>query len=123
MAPQPQATLSNELDALLEHELAAGATQLLILGAGREILEERVAARLAGITVFECADLDPETDDLAYDLECAGYDRTRRSVIAWSGVSMYLGEAVVNHVLGFAAAHTQGCAVIFDRAFAEDFAV
>ncbi len=108
------------IDDVVSAEAAAGAKQLVILGAGLDVRAHRLPA-LAGVTVFEVdhpdtqrakrerlAALDPpsvervrwvavdfERDRLGDELDRAGFDRTARTTFLWEGVTMYLTEPAV----------------------------
>jgi methyltransferase (TIGR00027 family) len=129
------------IDEALERAIAAGATQVLILGAGLDSHAYRSRELLSGARVFE---LDrPSTleykrrrvnealggapENLTYvplDLEEPipatlarhGYDLSRRTFILMEGVSMYLPEAALQTTLQFIASHVLGSSLVFDFA-------
>jgi methyltransferase (TIGR00027 family) len=129
------------IDEALERAVAAGATQVLILGAGLDSHAYRFRELLAGARVFE---LDRPTtldykrrrvnealggapENLSYvplDLEEPipatlarhGYDLGRRTFILMEGVSMYLPEAALRTTLQFVASHVPGSSLVFDFA-------
>jgi methyltransferase (TIGR00027 family) len=129
------------IDEALERAMAAGATQVLILGAGLDSHAYRCRELLSGARVFE---LDRQTtleykrrrvdealggapENLTYvplDLEEPipatlarhGYDLSRRTFILMEGVSMYLPEAALQSTLRFVAAHVPGSSLVFDFA-------
>ena len=114
------------IDGHLLGELAAGAEQLLILGAGYDSRAYRFAAELTGRPVFE-VDLGPtsrrkakivaghpeqfaagrvnrvlidfRTESLADVLLSAGFAVGVRTVVIWEGVVMYLDDAAVRATL------------------------
>jgi methyltransferase (TIGR00027 family) len=129
------------IDEALERAIAAGATQVLILGAGLDSHAYRYRELLGGARVFE---LDRPTtleykrrrvndalggapENLTYvplDLEEPilstlrrhGYDLSRRTFILMEGVSMYLPEAALRTTLQFIASHVPGSSLVFDFA-------
>ncbi len=129
------------IDEALERAIAAGATQVLILGAGLDSHAYRCREPLAGARVFEVdrpATLDYKRrrvnealggapDNLTYvpldreepipaTLARQGYDLSRRTFILMEGVSMYLPEAALRTTLLFVATHAQGSSLVFDFA-------
>jgi methyltransferase (TIGR00027 family) len=134
-------------DEFVERELAAGATQLVVLGAGydsrayrfRALLESRGArvfevdspptseqkqARLRAVlgsapahVAYVKVDFDRET--MEDPLLAAGYDPTARTAFLWEGVTFYLTSGAVETVLEFVArASGEGSAIVFDYLFA-----
>jgi methyltransferase (TIGR00027 family) len=129
------------IDEALRRAIAAGATQVLILGAGLDSHAYRCRELLNGARVFE---LDRPTtleykrrrvnealggapENLSYvplDLEEPipttlarhGYDLSRRTFILMEGVSMYLPEAALQATLRFVASHVPGSSLVFDFA-------
>jgi methyltransferase (TIGR00027 family) len=114
------------IDDHLLAELAAGAEQLLVLGAGYDSRAYRFAAELTGRPVYE-VDLGPtsqrkanivaahpdvfaggrvnrvvidfRTESLADVLLSAGFSVGVRTVVIWEGVLMYLDDAAVRSTL------------------------
>ena len=134
------------MDDVLRQEIRAGATQVVILGAGLDSRPYRMAVELAGTVVFEVdhpsasmwkqsrlratlgspatapvryvtADL-PESD-LAESLEHEGYDRSVRSVVVWSGVTPYLAPHDVDATLRWMARQAPGSCLVFDYCWQE----
>jgi methyltransferase (TIGR00027 family) len=129
-------------DAVLESELAAGARQLVILGAGYDSRACRFADQLSQATVFELdhpatqarkraliasagIDWPQNVRFVAVDfaVECfserllaSGFETSRRTVILWEGVSYYLPPAAVCTVLDFASSCAADSAIAFDYA-------
>lgn len=129
------------IDEALERAIAAGATQVLILGAGLDSHAYRCRELLQGARVFEldrrstlnykrrrvdealggppgnltyvALDLD---ETIAATLERHGYDLSRCTFILMEGVSMYLTEAALGSTLRFAASHAPGSSLVFDFA-------
>jgi methyltransferase (TIGR00027 family) len=129
------------IDEALERAIAAGVTQVLILGAGLDSHAYRCRELLSRARVFE---LDRPTtleykrrrvnevlggapENLTYvplDLEEPisaslarhGYDLSRRTFILMEGVSMYLPEAALRTTLQFIASHVLGSSLVFDFA-------
>ncbi|MCX4246931.1 class I SAM-dependent methyltransferase [Paraliomyxa miuraensis] len=111
------------IDEALEQAIAAGATQLVVLGAGLDARPWRLAT-LRGVTVFEvdhpatqrgkqrrvaqrpalAADVrfvavDFERDALAERLASSGHDPTVRTAWIWEGVTPYLHPAAIEATL------------------------
>ena len=134
------------MDGLLRQELAAGARQLVILGAGLDSRAHRLAHRLTRVTTFEVdhpaagafkrervrrvfGSLPARVRYVAADLNAggleralvgAGYRQDLRSVVLWSGVSPYLQASGVGAVLDWVAEYTgPGSALVFDYVFRE----
>lgn len=129
------------IDEALRRAIDAGATQVLILGAGLDSHAYRCRELLGGARVFE---LDRPTtleykrrrvnealggapENVSYvplDLEEPipvtlarhGYDSSHRTFIVMEGVSMYLPEAVLQTTLRFIATHVPGSSLVFDFA-------
>lgn len=128
------------IDDFVTAELAAGAAQLVILGAGFDCRAHRLEA-LARCTVFEVdrpetqtrkrallaprlsqfgtrADVryvavDFQRDALAERLVAAGWDSAQKTVFVWEGVTNYLSAAAVEDVLRFIGTSARGSAVVF----------
>ena len=117
----------------------AGATQLVVLGAGLDTLAYRtkLAPRLrifevdhpatqarkremlakAGIAVPETlrfVAVDFERESLSERLESAGFAAVERSFFSWLGVVPYLTEAAIFSTLGYIAQLPGGAEVVFD---------
>jgi methyltransferase (TIGR00027 family) len=133
------------MDALLRRELAAGAQQLLVLGAGFDARAYRFAEQLAGVRTFELdhpetaslkrgrvrrifgelprhvtyLDLDLENGDLGRRMREAGWDDGLRSFVIWSGVTAYLDAGGVDAVIAWFAGAASGSSMVFDYAFRE----
>jgi methyltransferase (TIGR00027 family) len=100
---------------VFKESLAAGATQVVILGAGLDSRAYRFGDLLRGARVFEVdfpptqeykkkrvreilkglpphvayAPIDFTKEDLATVLRQAGYDTTKKTVFVWEGVTLY----------------------------------
>ena len=134
------------MDGLLREEIAAGARQLVILGAGLDSRVHRLAHRLAGVTTFEVdhpaagafkrervrrvfgalpervryVDADLNSGGLQGRLLAAGHRADLRTVVLWSGVSPYLAPSGVGAVLDWVGGQTApGSALVFDYVFRE----
>ena len=132
------------MDEFVREEVAEGAVQVVILGAGLDSRAYRLS-ELAETTVFEVdhpvtaaykrervaavigrppanvryVEIDFASEDLAAVLAAAGYDASERSAIVWSGVAPYLEPAAVDATLGWIAAQTPGSGAIFDYCWQE----
>jgi methyltransferase (TIGR00027 family) len=136
------------MDDLLHRELASGARQLAVLGAGFDTRAYRFAEQLAGVATFEVdhpvtaavkrvrvarvlgelpsevgyVALDLERDDLGARLREAGWDERLRSFVIWSGVTPYLEASAVDAVLAWLGRGASGSSIVFDYAFSEAIA-
>lgn len=124
--PGPRASAiarTRAIDDTIQERVAAGVSQVVLLGAGFDTRAHRLAA-LRGARVFEldephtqarkrsaltgargpaCVDYvacDFERDDPADGLERGGLSRTDPAVVVWEGVTNYLSEQAVRAVLG-----------------------
>ena len=123
----------------LTEAVNAGATQLVVLGAGLDTLPYRtpLADRLrifevdfpatqarkrdmlaaAGIAVpgtLAYVGVDFERETLADALKAAGFAAAERSFFSWLGVVPYLTEAAIFSTLGYIAGLAGGAEVVFD---------
>jgi methyltransferase (TIGR00027 family) len=123
----------------LAEAVNAGATQLVVLGAGLDTLAYRtpLADRLrifevdfpatqarkrdmlaaAGIAVpgtLAYVGVDFERETLADALKAAGFAAAERSFFSWLGVVPYLTEAAIFSTLGYIAGLAGGAEVVFD---------
>ena len=131
------------IDEALARAVAAGVTQVAILGAGFDTHAYRCQPLLANTTVFEIDRpstqawkrervnevLDGPPDNLTYVpidfqheqltevLPRHGYDPAQPTFFILEGVTMYLPEPAVRQTLQFVAAHPPGSAVVFDYVF------
>jgi methyltransferase (TIGR00027 family) len=123
----------------LQTAVNAGASQLVVLGAGFDTLAYRT--RLAGrLRIFEVdhpatqakkremlaaaaiavpetltfVSIDFERETLAQALKTAGFTATARSFFSWLGVVPYLTEAAIFSTLGYMAQLPGGAEVVFD---------
>lgn len=128
------------IEAALERAVAAGASQLLILGAGLDSHAYRCRPLLQKLRVFEVdkaetqefkkarvkaavgspppnlsyVAVDFENEKLRDVLVANGYDFSQRSFVIMEGVTMYLEEASLRDTLTIAASHKPGSSVCFD---------
>jgi methyltransferase (TIGR00027 family) len=132
---------TRHIDAVFEESLASGVSQVVILGAGLDSRPYRYATRLAAARVFEVdfpptqeykkkrvkevvgslpahvryVPIDFTKDDLKTVLEAAGYDRTKKTIFVWEGVTFYIPEAAVAATLSFVAGNSgSGSRIVFD---------
>lgn len=124
----------------LERSVDAGATQVLILGAGLDSHAYRFEPMLRKLRVFEVdrpatqefkrrrvanvigappsnlryVATDFEQEDLRGVLATNGYDFAQRSFVIMEGVTMYLDEVAVGETLRLIAAQAPGTSVVFD---------
>jgi methyltransferase (TIGR00027 family) len=134
------------IDEVVLGEAAAGLDELVLLGAGLDSRPYRLAEQLRGVRVVEVdhpasldskrvrlrrlfgrepehvsfAAVDFNRDDLNTALAAAGHERSSRTLIIWSGVSMYLPEEGVAKTLSWVASHDDPPAsIVFDVVWAE----
>jgi methyltransferase (TIGR00027 family) len=135
------------MDGVLRREVAAGARQVVVLGAGFDSRAYRFADRLAGIPTFEVdhpvtasvkrarvrrilgalprhvryvnADL-AVMGQLEERLAAGGFRHDRRTLVIWSGVTPYIPEHGVDAVLRWLARDAApGSSIVFDYAYRE----
>ena len=135
------------MDGVLRKEIAAGAQQVVILGAGFDSRAYRFADRLAGTPTFEVdhpvtasvkrarvrrifgalprhvryidADLNVN-GQLEERLPAAGYRSELRTLVIWSGVTPYIPEEGVDAVLRWlVTGAAPGSSIVFDYAYRE----
>lgn len=133
------------MDAMLLEELAAGAEQLIVLGAGLDSRPYRLADELRCATVYEVdhpttaaykrervravvgdpppnvryVTVDFDHDDLAAALGTSGFDPRTRAVVIWSGVAPYLDDGAVAATLDWFAGLAPTSAIVFDYCWKE----
>jgi len=128
------------IDEALQRAVAAGAVQVLVIGAGLDSHAYRCTALLVGARIFELdrpatlqhkqqrvaavlgtppanlvyvpADLQHETPATA--LARHGYDPALRTFVIMEGVSMYVPAEALQATLRFVAAHAPGSRIVFD---------
>lgn len=113
---------------------AAGVDQYVLLGAGLDSFAHRCSPA-ASVRVFEAdhpatqeykksvapdgpltyVPVDFETNELLECLVRAGFDPSRRSLVGWLGVSMYLDLAAIERVLSVVGAFTPGTEIVLDH--------
>jgi len=130
------------IDDYLSGQLAAGLEQLVILGAGFDTRAHRFSG-LAASRVFEVdhpatqaikkarveelfsalpahvtyVPIDFHRDNLEL-LSDYGYDRTRKSLFIWEGVTMYLDQEAIDETLLFISRNSaEGSRLIFDYTY------
>jgi methyltransferase (TIGR00027 family) len=128
------------IDEALQRAVAAGANQVVILGAGLDTHAYRFRALLASTRVFEIdrpatqafkkkavndllggppanltyVGIDFQQEELADGLPRHGYDPAQRTFFILEGVTMYLPEEAVRRTLRFVAGHPPGSGLVFD---------
>ncbi|WP_018684147.1 class I SAM-dependent methyltransferase [Actinokineospora enzanensis] len=130
------------MDDVVRAEVAAGARQVVILGAGFDTRAYRLRSLFADAAVYEVdqaevselkqaragklgtADVryvvtDFNEEDLAAAMARGGFDPGVRSVVVWSGVTPYLEEHGVVRTLRWFASQASGSSIVFDYAWRE----
>ena len=129
------------IDAVVEEALKAGATQIVILGAGLDSRAYRFAGVGSGVRAFELdlpqtqrykkqrvtellgslpanvtyVPIDFARQDLKEVLTRSGYDAGKKTIFVWEGVTMYIPEAAVDATLRFVATTaSSGSQIVFD---------
>ena len=128
------------VDEALERAVRAGATQVVILGAGLDSHAYRCQELLRPARVFEVdrpatqamkrrrvneslgapppnltyVAVDFQRDDLRDVLARHGWDAAQQTFFILEGVTMYLPEAAVRATLKFVASHPPGSGIVFD---------
>lgn len=130
------------MDDVLSAAVSAGATQVVLLGAGFDSRAHRMRAQIRTASVFEvdqahmsarkqeriralpeasvryvAADL--EEDDLPGVLREGGFDPAARTVVLWSGVTPYLRPEGVEATLRWFARQAPGSSLVFDYCWQE----
>lgn len=132
------------MDDVIREELAAGLSQLVVLGAGYDTRAYRMGDELSGVRVFEVDQPDMSRDKRKrvaqaigepprnvryvevdfnrerFDARLTenGYDTSARTLFILSGVSMYLPEATVRDLLTQVAGSSSGHgSIVFDYFF------
>ena len=120
------------IDDVLRRAVLDGAEQCVILGAGYDCRAQRLP-ELARVRVFEVdraatqerkrallgpthvayVPVDFLRDDAFERLQAHGWDRARRSVFVWEGVTNYLDESAVLRVLREVARCAAGSTIVF----------
>ena len=132
---------TKHMDAVLAKELKAGASQVVILGAGydtrayrfhkeypkarffevdlpamtavkKKVMSEKLADLPVNVTY---APIDFNTQDLGTVLAKLGYQKNQKTLFIWEGVVYYLDPAAVESTLHFIAKNSApGSSVVFD---------
>ncbi len=128
------------IDDRLAEEVAKGATQIVLLGAGFDTRAYRLTELLKDTRVFEVdqpatqqykrrrireagievpanltyVPVDFRNDSLGSVLAGAGYDSSRVTFFIWEGVTMYLPETAVAETLRWVGTQAPGSTIIFD---------
>ena len=130
------------IDEALERAIGAGATQVLIPGAGFDSHAYRCRELLAPVRVFEVdrpatlafkrrrvdealggppsnltyVPLDLSKEDMPSALARHGYDASQRTFVIMEGLTMYVPEEALRATFRFVASHAAGSSVVFDFA-------
>ncbi len=142
LAPTPLARARFCEDAL-QNAIQTGASQYVILGAGMDTFAYRNPELLSKIHVFEVdhpntqdfkkqrvedagwtvpknlhyVSMDFTTDNLAIELEKAGFDNRKLTFFSWLGVTYYLTKDQISTMLETISSLTpQGSTIVFDYA-------
>ncbi|ONI79750.1 hypothetical protein ALI144C_23660 [Actinosynnema sp. ALI-1.44] len=130
------------MDDVVCEEIAAGARQVVILGAGFDTRAYRMTDTLGDIPVYEVdhpvtaarkqarlravtagvvryVTIDFNHEDLATRLAGHGYDPHARSVVVWSGVAPYLAPPAVDATLRWMAWQAADSCLVFDYCWQE----
>jgi len=128
------------IDEALERAVGAGATQVMVLGAGFDSHAYRFEPLLRRLRVFEVDSpatqahkkrrvqdvlggtptnltyvaVDFGNENLRERLIASGYDFSQRSFIIMEGVTMYLKDSALRETLTLIASHRAGSSVVFD---------
>ena len=131
------------IDEALGRAVAAGATQVVILGAGFDSHAYRFQELLASVRVFEVdrpatqalkkqrvhdvlggppanltyVSVDFQHEQLPDVLARHGHDPAQRTFFILEGVTMYLAEDAVRATFRFVAAHPPGSGIVFDYVY------
>lgn len=127
------------VDDLAAELVAEGLDQIVILGAGFDTMAWRIVEDLRGVSVFEVdhpatqevkrkvseriskpdnlhfVAVDFEADDFVEKLRGADFDRTRRTLVVWVGVTYYLtAQAMARAMAESACLGGAGMRLVFD---------
>jgi methyltransferase (TIGR00027 family) len=132
---------TRHIDAVLSESLRTGSTQVVILGAGLDSRAYRFGDLLGDARVFELdlpqtqeykkkrvrevfgalpghvtyVPIDFAKQELGAVLAAAGYDRKKKTIFIWEGVTMYIPEAGVDATLRAVARNAvPGSLIVFD---------
>jgi methyltransferase (TIGR00027 family) len=137
---------THHMDQVVTGEVAAGAKQVVFLGAGLDSRAYRLRNELGGAALFEVdhpvtaavkrerlealfgarpdhvryVEVDFNTQVLGERLDAHGFDPAARTIVLWSGVTPYLEpEGVESSLRWFAAGTGPGSAICFDYLWKE----
>jgi methyltransferase (TIGR00027 family) len=137
---------TRHIDDVLEESLRSGTNQVVNMGAGLDSRAYRFGDALRNARVFELdlpatqeykknrvrqilgslpghvtyVPIDFAKQDLATVLDAAGYDRKRKTLFIWEGVTMYIPEAAVDATLRFVARNAApDSRIVFDYFLAD----
>ncbi|MFD2592778.1 class I SAM-dependent methyltransferase [Aquimarina hainanensis] len=135
-------TRTKHFDEILKKEALNGIEQLVILGAGYDTRAIRFQDLLKSVDVYEVdfyatqenkrkilhkkvkdipenihfIPVDFNKDSFEAALEFHGFETDKKTLFLWEGVSYYLPEAVVRHILCFVSSCKNGSSIVFDYA-------
>jgi methyltransferase (TIGR00027 family) len=128
---------------MLRNAISIGAEQYVILGAGMDTFAYRNYDIISKIKVFELdhpntqkfkklkveqagftisdnlkyVPIDFKEDNLAHELDRAGFNRNKRTFFSWLGVTYYLTkEQILNTLQAISAVSAKGSSIVFDYA-------
>jgi methyltransferase (TIGR00027 family) len=132
---------TRHIDDVMHESLRMGSSQVVILGAGLDSRAYRFGDAIRGVRVFELdlpqtqeykkkrvrevvgelpghvtyVPIDFAKQSLDAVLDGAGYDRNKKTLVIWEGVTMYLPEAAVDATLRAVARNApSGSRIVFD---------
>lgn len=133
---------THHFDRLVSKELAQGAEQLVVLGAGLDTRAYRFASHIDAGRAFEVdrptssrfkktqltragvdtahvrfVSVDFNSEDTVERLISSGLDPSLRTVVTWEGVVMYLSDRAVRRIFQFISSLAEGSSIIFDYVF------
>jgi methyltransferase (TIGR00027 family) len=131
---------TKHLDSIITDESAQGLEQLVLLGAGFDTRAYRLAHLLVNASVFELdqpsmsvekqrrskwiatprpanlrfVPIDFIRESVEKQLATSGFDKKRRTLFLWEGVTMYLTAETVDATLALVGRTAKGSSIVFD---------